>query len=39
MFVEQVEHWRENARRARVLLNVIAQFSKSERFPTQLKRA
>ena len=29
MFVEQVEHWRENARRARVLLNAIAQFSKS----------
>jgi len=29
IFVERVEHWRENARGARALLNGIAQFSKS----------
>jgi len=29
MFVEPVERWRENVKRARALLNAIAQFSKS----------
>jgi hypothetical protein len=32
-FAERVEHWRENARGARTLLNAIAQFSKSGKVP------